>query len=99
MSLDHDKLGKRGSDRERCETCGVLNENFKDWDNPAVERIYKALAVADRLEDGNQICDWLNRNGFANLTCCPKCHTDDFTHVEGCAIDRSIASKIRELYT
>jgi len=28
----------------------------------------------------------LNRTGAANLTVCPECHVDDFTHVEGCTL-------------
>ena len=60
-----------------------INENEKDWDNPIVEKIYASLAQADLQEDG-QIAAWLNANGFCNLTCCPRCHVDDFTHVEGC---------------
>lgn len=76
-----------------------MNENDKDWRNPAFERIYKALAVADTLNDGagdrDDICDWLNRNGFCNLTACPKCRVDDFTHVEGCPIGRSVQSKAK----
>lgn len=26
----------------------------------------------------------LNRYGASNLTVCPRCHVDDFTHGEGC---------------
>ena len=59
------------------------SENQKDWGNPIVEKIYVSLAQADLQEDG-RVADWLNANGFCNLTCCPRCHVDDFIHVEGC---------------
>ena len=28
----------------------------------------------------------LNRNGLCNLTVCPECGCDDFSHAEGCSI-------------
>jgi len=34
----------------------------------------------------------LNRNGGANMTVCPECHVDDFTHVEGC----TLAAEVRQ---
>lgn len=37
-------------------------------------------------ESGDILCELLNRNGAANWTVCPKCHVDDFTHVEGCEL-------------
>lgn len=69
-----------------CNACGVLRENSKDWENAAFGRIYAALAMADRQEPGDDLPNWLNLNGFPNLTVCPECHVDDFTHVEGCRI-------------
>lgn len=69
-----------------CPQCGHLSENAKDWRNPVFGRVYGALAMADRKASNNDLLDWLNSNGFANLTCCPECHVDDFTHVEGCRI-------------
>lgn len=68
-----------------------MNENDKDWGNPAFVRIYKALAFADRREKGNAVVNWLNYNGFCNLTVCPECHVDDFTHVETCRTGQLIA--------
>ena len=67
-----------------------MNENDKDWKNPAFATIYASLALADLQEPDNKIPDWLNANGFANLTCCPECHVDDFVHVEGCTISRDM---------
>jgi hypothetical protein len=40
-------------------------------------------AINDNLDD-DKLTGILNRNGSANLTVCPHCHVDDFTHVEGC---------------
>ena len=65
-----------------------MNENEKDWDNPIVPKIYAALVMADREDP--EVCDWLNANGFCNLTYCPSCHVDDFTHVEGCLMAKAI---------
>jgi len=64
-----------------------MMENEKDYGAPAFEQVYVALSLldADSTED---IAAWLNENGFANLTCCPRCHVDDFTHVEGCSLAR-----------
>lgn len=44
------------------------------------------MALAKEESNGTEVMDWLNLNGFANLTICPECHVDDFTHVEGCSI-------------
>ena len=67
-----------------------MNENDKDWGNPVVARIYGALAQADLHGGGGRVNRWLNENGFANLTCCPECHVDDFTHVEGCMLGEAV---------
>ena len=69
-----------------------MNDNDKDWDNPVFVDIYKALASADAsrvkkygfTKRGNAVVKWLNNNGFCNLTVCPRCHTYDFNHIEGC---------------
>lgn len=63
-----------------------MNEKDKDWTNPAFANIYVALAMADIQEADDSIPNWLNANGFCNLTCCPECHVDDFVHVERCSI-------------
>ncbi len=78
-----------------CAECGSLNENYKDWKSPDAAKVYVALAMADTQEQDDSIPNWLNRNGFANLTCCPDCHCDDFTHVEGCltALKMDIAAR------
>jgi hypothetical protein len=55
----------------------MMSEEDKDC-------IYAALYLADALEADNRMMDWLNHNGFCNLTVCPMCRVDDFTHVEGC---------------
>jgi len=62
----------------------MMSENDKDWGNPAFRDVYAALYLADALEADNRMMDWLNHNGFCNLTVCPMCRVDDFTHVEGC---------------
>lgn len=67
-----------------------MNENDKDWNAPEFGRIYFALALADATTEGDGIGNWLNRNGFCNLTVCPTCHTDDFVHVEGCSMAETI---------
>ena len=89
-----------------------MTENEKDWGNPIFLKIYASLAQCDLQEPtSGRVCDWLNQNGFCNLTCCPECHVDDFTHFEGCltgyALDetakllatqkRKLAPKIRKL--
>jgi len=64
----------------------ILSEYDKDWSNPAFRDVYVSLALGDDHAPDNKFLNWLNENGFANLTCCPHCHVDDFTHVEGCAL-------------
>ncbi len=72
-----------------------MRESEKDYDNPAFNRVYMALAVREIVEENLEFVNWLNHNGFANLTCCPYCHVDDFAHVQGCKIGRAI----EELYS
>lgn len=77
-----------------------MNESDKDWKNPIFLHIYGALAIADKQRKNDDIVNWLNANGFCNLTCCPECHTDDFTHVEGCSISNGldvIANRLEQL--
>lgn len=76
---------------EFCKSCGKQNENYKDYANPVFVKVYSALSMVDR-EPGEGVCDWLNVNGFANMTCCPICHVDDFTHVEGCPLAKYLDS-------
>ena len=66
------------------------SENDKDWDNPAFRHAYIGLAVADKNRPNDSIVDWLNRNGFCNLTVCPECHVDDFVHSKNCTLGISI---------
>ena len=68
-----------------------LNENDKDWKNPAFNKIYGALAMAGFYSCAqDEVTVWLNNNGFCKLTVCPVCHVDDFVHVEGCEIGKAI---------
>lgn len=71
--------------------CGHLSENDKDYDALAFKKIYLALAITDAQDPGDSIPDWLNANGFANMTCCPECHVDDFGHVQGCKVGNFLA--------
>ena len=62
-----------------------LEEGEKDYDSPTFDRIYGALASAGASSDTqDQVTEWLNENGFCNLTVCPECHVDDFTHTQSC---------------
>lgn len=58
--------------------------------------LYKMLSRLDKeiydMYSGN-VRSWLNENGYANLTVCPSCHVDDFTHVEGCLIADELESE------
>lgn len=63
-----------------------MTENEKDYESPIFEEIYIALARLDLSRDDNDVMNWLNENGFPNMTCCPECHVDDFVHSEGCSI-------------
>lgn len=67
-----------------------MTENEKDWRNPVVRQIYFVLACAD--SNGSDVVNWLNRNGFCNLTVCPECHVDDFVHVENCVLGELLHS-------
>jgi hypothetical protein len=77
--------------------CAAINpylktqsENDKDWSNPVFRSIYQVLAVLDSQSEDGQVYRWLNANGFCNVTVCPECSVDDFTHFQGCALGESI---------
>jgi hypothetical protein len=53
-------------------------------------KIYTTLAAMDHNAEGS-IRDWLNANGNCNVTVCPACHVEDFSHVEGCPVLACIA--------
>ena len=49
------------------------------------------------LDDGlNLLGTILNNNGAPNLTVCPECHVDDFTHVEGCKLGEKCRKQASE---
>ena len=52
--------------------------------------IYTTLGAMDQASEGC-ICNWLNANGCCNVTVCPACHVEDFSHVEGCPVVSCIA--------
>lgn len=74
-----------------------MNENEKDWENPTFGKIYFVLALADGLAERDEIADWLNQNGFCNLTVCQTCRVDDFVHIEGCSVGKNIEKVLRAL--
>lgn len=47
------------------------------------EKDYLLLQKVD-VEFSGGFSAILNRGEAANLTVCPRCHVDDFVHVEGC---------------
>ena len=49
------------------------------------ENDYRTLQDLDRMSAG-ALLGVLNRNGAAHLTICPRCHVDDFVHVENCPL-------------
>lgn len=61
-----------------------LNRNsfFYTADNPIQEEIYLVLEEMD-IDSGGSVVQYLNTIS-PNLTVCPKCHVDNFTHVESC---------------
>lgn len=65
-----------------------MTENEKDYNAPGFRLVYMALAMGELQGGGDKLTDWLNLNGFANLTCCPLCRVDDFTHVENCQLGK-----------
>lgn len=58
---------------------------YNDDKTPIEEHIYMTLQVMDQALDGD-VARYFNDSGYANLTCCPQCRVDDFTHVEGCGL-------------
>ncbi len=55
---------------------------------PLNDKDYDILQRMD-IDNAGALAQVLNRNGMARWTVCPKCHVDDFTHVEGCTLDVS----------
>ncbi|MBC8742759.1 hypothetical protein F6X40_40485 [Paraburkholderia sp. UCT31] len=55
---------------------------------------YAELFRADYISAG-KIARVLNDNGSANMTVCPVCRMDDFTHVEGCEMLRFVDDYLR----
>lgn len=56
--------------------------HFFTENNSIPEEIYLVLEEMDIESDG-EVCSYLNSIS-PNLTVCPKCHVDDFTHVDSC---------------
>ena len=52
----------------------------------ATKKDYMILANLDSISKGS-LMRVLNRNA-PNLTICPECHVDDFTHLDTCSICR-----------
>lgn len=47
---------------------------------------YRVLSRLNDVCEHDELMDVLNRCGAANMTVCPECRVDDFTHVEGCVL-------------
>lgn len=60
--------------------------HFFTKDNPISEEIYLVLEEMDINTAGN-VKKYLNTIS-PNLTVCPKCHVDDFTHMESCEFNQ-----------
>lgn len=56
--------------------------HFFTKDNPIEDEIYLVLEEMD-IESGGGVAQYLNTIS-PNLTVCPRCRVDDFTHVENC---------------
>jgi hypothetical protein len=56
--------------------------HFFTKDNPIEDEIYLVLEEMD-IESGGGVAEYLNSIN-PNLTVCPKCRVDDFTHIESC---------------
>lgn len=52
---------------------------------------YLVLECADISSNGD-VSKVLNANGMCSWTVCPKCGSDDFTHVEGCEVRGMVPS-------
>jgi len=55
---------------------------------------YKILQVLNEMSS-DKLMGILNSYGAANLTVCPKCGVDDFTHVEGCDLYNNLTGDNR----
>lgn len=55
---------------------------FYTEDNPISEEIYMVLEEMD-IDTAGSVAQYLNTIS-PSLTVCPKCHVDDFVHVESC---------------
>lgn len=53
----------------------------------AHKKAYRILARLDRL---NKETYAITQELCCNMTCCPECHIDDFTHCEGCSISKEL---------
>lgn len=64
---------------------------MKDVKLSKTERLYLALQEVELNHEAfaNILHIYLNEAGHADLTVCPKCKIDDFTHVEGCEFIRN----------
>lgn len=60
-------------------------------EKPVPEEIYLVLEEMD-IETAGGVREYLNTIN-PNLTVCPKCHVDDFTHVESCEFYQRWKSK------
>lgn len=95
------------SDQRTSETCvhgALLSERACDWGchrssnerfcpQTVSEADYLELQRMDIATEGS-LGDILNRNGHASWTGCPRCHVDDFTHVDGCSLLPTGASDV-----
>lgn len=58
------------------------DSNFHTQNNDIKDEIYRVLEEMD-IDSAGQVGRYLNTVS-PNLTVCPKCHVDDFVHVESC---------------
>jgi hypothetical protein len=47
---------------------------------------YRVLYRLNEVGGSDALMRILNASGAANLTCCPECLVDDFTHAKGCKL-------------
>jgi hypothetical protein len=60
--------------------------HFYTKDNPIEDEIYLVLEEMD-IDTGGAVAAHLNSIN-PGLTVCPKCHVDDFVHVESCEFNK-----------
>ncbi len=60
--------------------------DFFNKENPLEEEIYMVLEEMD-IETCGDVAQYLNTIS-PRLTICPKCQVDDFTHMEGCELNK-----------